>query len=150
MVTVEPQNHPAPVKDAPATEPTQKKSTGTTGGSQLRIPSSINNSKGSLAEFAAQVSIYMNGVKLRTRLTPVPTDDVFVLVREVVEVTSHRRSIASSSFPCRRSDSLRWISEMGCYDSLDHTGQPECDSAGTAVHLPAEEVQFGREGKERQ
>lgn len=49
---------PAPAKEAPApaTEQPQKKSTG---GSQLRIPSSINNSKGSLAEFAAQVSIYI-------------------------------------------------------------------------------------------
>lgn len=48
--------HPAPVKEVPATEPaSQKKSTGTTSGSALRIPSSINNSKGSLAEFAAQV-----------------------------------------------------------------------------------------------
>jgi hypothetical protein len=47
---------PAPAKEAPATEPAgQKKSNGTTASSALRIPSSINNSKGSLAEFAAQV-----------------------------------------------------------------------------------------------
>jgi hypothetical protein len=46
----------APVKEVSATEPaSHKKSTGTTSGSALRIPSSINNSKGSLAEFAAQV-----------------------------------------------------------------------------------------------
>ena len=51
-----PQTHPAPVKEIPVTEPVQKKSTGTSGGSQLRIPLSINNSKGNLAEFAAQVS----------------------------------------------------------------------------------------------
>ncbi|KAJ5166914.1 uncharacterized protein N7482_005695 [Penicillium canariense] len=49
---------PAPSKEAPATEPaSQKKSNGTTtGSSQLRIPSSINNSKRSLAEFAAQMT----------------------------------------------------------------------------------------------
>lgn len=53
MAAMKPQSHPS-MKEA-HTEPTaQKKSTGT-GGSQLRIPSSINNSKGSLAEFAAQV-----------------------------------------------------------------------------------------------
>lgn len=54
MMAMKPQSHTA-TKEAPATEPTaQKKSTGGTG-SQLRIPSSINNSKGNLAEFAAQV-----------------------------------------------------------------------------------------------
>ncbi|OOQ82959.1 putative mucin [Penicillium brasilianum] len=47
----------APVKEVSATEPaSHKKSTGTTSGSALRIPSSINNSKGSLAEFAAQMT----------------------------------------------------------------------------------------------
>lgn len=51
-----PQTHPAPVKEVPVTEPVHKKSTGTSSGSQLRIPLSINNSKGNLAEFAAQVS----------------------------------------------------------------------------------------------
>ncbi|KAJ5835201.1 hypothetical protein N7447_001227 [Penicillium robsamsonii] len=51
-MAMKPQSH---TKDA-VTEPTaQKRSTGTTG-SQLRIPSSINNSKGSLAEFAAQMT----------------------------------------------------------------------------------------------
>lgn len=49
---------PAPAKEVPATESaSQKKSTGTTGNSALRLPSSINNSNGSLAEFAAQVSV---------------------------------------------------------------------------------------------
>lgn len=53
MMAMKPQTY---TKEASATEPTaQKKSTAT--GSQLRIPSSINNSKGSLAEFAAQVRI---------------------------------------------------------------------------------------------
>jgi len=50
-----PQNHSAPVKEVSATELAQTKSNGTSGGSQLRIPSSINNTKGNLAEFAAQV-----------------------------------------------------------------------------------------------
>lgn len=53
MMAMKPQTY---TKEASATESTaQKKSTAT--GSQLRIPSSINNSKGSLAEFAAQVRI---------------------------------------------------------------------------------------------
>lgn len=55
MPAMKPHPQPAPVKEAPASEPPQKKSTGTTGGAQLKIPSSINNTKGSLAEFAAQV-----------------------------------------------------------------------------------------------
>ncbi|KGO70480.1 hypothetical protein PITC_014770 [Penicillium italicum] len=55
MMAMKPQSRAA-TKEACATEPTaQKKSTGGTG-SQLRIPSSINNSKGSLAEFAAQMT----------------------------------------------------------------------------------------------
>ena len=55
MAAMKPQSHSAPAKEAPV--PTaQKKSS--TSGSQLRIPSSINNSKGNLAEFAAQVSIH--------------------------------------------------------------------------------------------
>lgn len=50
------QSAPAPVKEAPVTEPvSQKKSSGTTATPVLRIPSSINNSNGTLAEFAAQV-----------------------------------------------------------------------------------------------
>ncbi|KAJ5082553.1 hypothetical protein N7532_011596 [Penicillium argentinense] len=56
MAAMKPHSQPAPVKEAPASEPAQKKSSGTSGGSQLRIPSSINNTKGSLAEFAAQMT----------------------------------------------------------------------------------------------
>jgi len=54
---MKPQNPAVTVKEASAIEPgnNQKKTTNT-GGSQLRIPSSINGSKGNLAEFAAQVS----------------------------------------------------------------------------------------------
>jgi hypothetical protein len=52
---VKPQIYTAPVKEVPATEPVQKKSNGPSGRSQLRIPSTINDSKGNLAEFAAQV-----------------------------------------------------------------------------------------------
>lgn len=55
MPAMKPHTQPAPVKEAPPSEPIQKKSSNTTGGSQLRIPSSINNTKGNLAEFAAQV-----------------------------------------------------------------------------------------------
>ncbi|KAJ5130673.1 uncharacterized protein N7515_006712 [Penicillium bovifimosum] len=57
MAAMKPQSHVVSTKEVPATEPTaQKKSTSSTGGSQLRVPSSINNSKGSLAEFAAQMT----------------------------------------------------------------------------------------------
>lgn len=49
---------PAPVKEDPVTESTsQKKSSGTTANPVLRIPSSINKSNGTLAEFAAQVRV---------------------------------------------------------------------------------------------
>ncbi|KAJ5582228.1 hypothetical protein N7535_000848 [Penicillium sp. DV-2018c] len=55
MSAMKHQSHAVPTKEAPAMEPTaQKKSTA--GESQLRVPSSINNSKGSLAEFAAQMT----------------------------------------------------------------------------------------------
>lgn len=47
--------HHAPANDMPATDPVPKKSTSSSSGSQLRIPTSINASKGNLAEFAAQV-----------------------------------------------------------------------------------------------
>lgn len=63
MMAVKPQTYLAPVsesasaKEAPSAEPAQKKSTG---GLQRRIPPSINNTKGSLAEFAAQVSFTCN------------------------------------------------------------------------------------------
>ncbi|KAF3398468.1 hypothetical protein F1880_005955 [Penicillium rolfsii] len=47
----------APVKEAPVTESTsQGKSSGSTATSVLRVPSSINNSNGTLAEFAAQMT----------------------------------------------------------------------------------------------
>ncbi|KAI9923467.1 hypothetical protein ASPWEDRAFT_172113 [Aspergillus wentii DTO 134E9] len=48
------QSH-APVKEAPASEPSQKKPSSSVG-SRLQIPTSINNSKGNLAEFAAQMT----------------------------------------------------------------------------------------------
>lgn len=57
MMPVPLQDNLAPVKDVCAAEPAQKKTGRTAGGPQLHVPSSINNSKGSLAEFAAQVSI---------------------------------------------------------------------------------------------
>ncbi|KAJ5752950.1 hypothetical protein N7520_009867 [Penicillium odoratum] len=47
--------HPAPVKHTPELAQS-KSSNGTASGSNLRIPSSINNSKTSLAEFAAQMT----------------------------------------------------------------------------------------------
>lgn len=56
MMPMKPQNNVAPVKDACATETAQKKTASTATAPQLQIPSSINNSKGSLAEFAALVS----------------------------------------------------------------------------------------------
>lgn len=55
MAAMKPQSHAAPAKDAPSSEPVAQKKSTSSRGSQLRIPSSINNSKGNLAEFAAQV-----------------------------------------------------------------------------------------------
>ena len=52
------QTQASSAKDAPASEPVAQKKSTSSRGSQLRIPSSINNSKGNLAEFAAQVWIY--------------------------------------------------------------------------------------------
>ena len=50
-------SHPhVPVDDVSAMDPIPKKSSGSSSNSQLRIPTSINASQGSLAEFAAQVS----------------------------------------------------------------------------------------------
>ncbi|KAJ5091630.1 hypothetical protein NUU61_006500 [Penicillium alfredii] len=53
MPVRKPQAHSAP-KDVPASEPSSSKKSSTA--SQLRIPSSINNTHGSLAEFAAQMT----------------------------------------------------------------------------------------------
>ncbi|KXG48647.1 uncharacterized protein PGRI_025170 [Penicillium griseofulvum] len=52
-MAMKPQSYTA--KEA-STEPTALKKSNSVTGSQLRIPSSINNSKGSLAEFAAQMT----------------------------------------------------------------------------------------------
>lgn len=60
----------APAKEVPATEPTSRKnSTGKARNSVLRIPSSINDSKGSLAEFAAQVRAHRNIAVSYCRIT---------------------------------------------------------------------------------
>ncbi|CAG8070723.1 unnamed protein product [Penicillium salamii] len=56
MAAMKPQSHAAPARDAPASEPVAQKKSTSSRGSQLRIPSSINNSKGNLAEFAAQMT----------------------------------------------------------------------------------------------
>ncbi|KAJ5773531.1 hypothetical protein N7457_008427 [Penicillium paradoxum] len=96
MPAMKPQRH-APVKEAPATEPTaQKKSTGRTGGSQLRIPSSINNSRGSLAEFAAQMTClfwFEKTSKLQAiedRQHPVPS-----LVAEAIPTVGFQKWVAT-------------------------------------------------------
>ncbi|KAG0159576.1 hypothetical protein PDIDSM_7098 [Penicillium digitatum] len=95
MMAIKPQSHAA-TKEACATEPTaQKKSTGGTG-SQLRIPSSINNSKGSLAEFAAQMTClfwFEKTSKLQAiedRQHPVPS-----LVAEAVPTVGFQKWVAS-------------------------------------------------------
>ncbi|KAI2701943.1 hypothetical protein CBS147332_7719 [Penicillium roqueforti] len=95
MMAMKPQAHPAP-KEAPVTEPTaQKKSTGATG-SQLRIPSSINNSKGSLAEFAAQMTClfwFEKTSKLQAiedRQHPVPS-----LVAEAIPTVGFQKWVAT-------------------------------------------------------
>ncbi|CAG8907440.1 unnamed protein product [Penicillium egyptiacum] len=93
MMAMKPQGHTT--KEAPATEPTaQKKSTAT--GSQLRIPSSINNSKGSLAEFAAQMTClfwFEKTSKLQAiedRQHPVPS-----LVSEAVPTLGFQKWVAT-------------------------------------------------------
>lgn len=57
MSAMKPQTHVPSTKEAPSTEPVSQKKSTSSRGSQLRIPSSINNTKGNLAEFAAQVWI---------------------------------------------------------------------------------------------
>ncbi|KGO42233.1 hypothetical protein PEX1_040210 [Penicillium expansum] len=95
MMAMKPQSHAAAKEDC-ATEPTaQKKSTGGTG-SQLRIPSSINNSKGSLAEFAAQMTClfwFEKTSKLQAiedRQHPVPS-----LVAEAVPTVGFQKWVAT-------------------------------------------------------
>ncbi|KAJ5846070.1 hypothetical protein N7534_009739 [Penicillium rubens] len=92
MMAMKPQTY---TKEASATEPTaQKKSTAT--GSQLRIPSSINNSKGSLAEFAAQMTClfwFEKTSKLQAiedRQHPVPS-----LVAEAVPTVGFQKWVAT-------------------------------------------------------
>ncbi|OQD71009.1 hypothetical protein PENPOL_c001G05105 [Penicillium polonicum] len=94
MMAMKPQSHP--IKEACATEPTaQKKSNGATG-SQLCIPSSINNSKGSLAEFAAQMTClfwFEKTSKLQAiedRQHPVPS-----LVAEAVPTVGFQKWVAT-------------------------------------------------------
>lgn len=58
MAAMKPQSHASSAKESPPAEPVAQKKSSNSRGSQLRIPSSINNSKGNLAEFAAQVWIH--------------------------------------------------------------------------------------------
>ncbi|KAJ5204471.1 uncharacterized protein N7498_005350 [Penicillium cinerascens] len=89
-------NHSAPVKEASVTEPTQKKSNSTSGGSQLRIPSTINNTKGNLAEFAAQMTClfwFEKSSKLQAiedRLHPVPS-----LVPEAIPTVGFQKWVST-------------------------------------------------------
>ncbi|KAJ5620641.1 hypothetical protein N7510_004625 [Penicillium lagena] len=97
VAAMKPQNPTVPVKEAPTMEPAnnQKKTT-STGGSQLRIPSSINGSKGSLAEFAAQMTClfwFEQTSKLQAiedRLHPVPS-----LVPEAMPTVGFQKWVAS-------------------------------------------------------
>ncbi|CAG8103304.1 unnamed protein product [Penicillium nalgiovense] len=92
MMAMKPQTY---TKETSASEPTaQKKSTAT--GSQLRIPPSINNSKGSLAEFAAQMTClfwFEKTSKLQAiedRQHPVPS-----LVAEAVPTVGFQKWVAT-------------------------------------------------------
>lgn len=66
MTAMKPQLHVPSTKEAPSTEPVSQKKSTSSRGSQLRIPSSINNTKGNLAEFAAQVWIPFYGYDMVT------------------------------------------------------------------------------------
>ena len=150
MNAMKPAN-PAPAKDVAATEPVQKKSTGTTSGSQLRIPSSINNSKGSLAEFAAQVRGTAGAPAYCWKLDltfEFHTDDMPILVRKDVQTASYRRPPTLSTVSCSRSDSYPGLSEMGGQHSLDHSSQSKCYLARLTICLSIEKVQCGSQGKE--
>ncbi|KAJ5097274.1 hypothetical protein N7456_007995 [Penicillium angulare] len=95
MVTAVKPSNPAPTKDLVASEPPAKKSTGTSSGSQLRIPSSINNSKGNLAEFAAQMTCLFWFEKtpklqdIEERRHPVPS-----LVAEAIPTVGFQRWVS--------------------------------------------------------
>lgn len=101
-----------------------------------QIPVSINSSKGSLAEFAAQVRISTS----RTRPVLTWIDDLSLLVREYGQVDDHGECATSLPNAWSRCHSVGRFSEVGVEYPVDYAGGPECDPTGPPVHIPAEEI----------
>ena len=110
----------------------------------LQIPATINNSKGSLAEFAAQVC---SPGTLPVQL-PMPPDYVPVLVRILLYSPTRRRiEKYPNAFnpPYTGSNPCDGISKMGHYHSFDHSGYTKRYPLGFDVHIPVEAAQSGRQ-----
>ncbi len=114
--------------------------------SYLQIPSSINGSKGSLAEFAAQVC--EAGV-IKAYIVSSNPDHLFVLVRIFFHTTLRRR-VQGHAIAHRtarfRSYTDNGVSEMGRVDLVNHAGFTECHPTGFDVHLPPQKTQPWSQG----
>lgn len=114
----------------------------------LQIPATINNSKGSLAEFAAQVC---SPGTLSVQL-PMPPDYMPVLVRILLYPPTRRRIEKhphAFNPPYTRSNPCDGISKMGHYHSFDHSGDAKRHPLGFDVHIPVEAAQSGRQREAR-
>ena len=114
--------------------------------SYLQIPSSINNSKGSLPEFAAQVSLTLNTIVCISRLHL--ADHLSILVRVFTYPAVGPRCTYNSidrdpSLP--RSDPNHGFPEMGNDNSFDDPGLPKRDFVGIDVCLSAESPESWRQ-----
>jgi hypothetical protein len=105
----------------------------------LQIPSSINNSGGSLGEFAAQVRDLKD--YMETMLTFFP-DHLFILVRIHFDTAKSRRT-HPEFIPCAttgsRCDSYNGIPKMGCYNPIHNTGYAECHIVSPFICLQAQD-----------
>lgn len=105
----------------------------------LQIPGSINDSGGSLGEFAAQVRIL---ILFLWNITDFSPDNLFLLVRIDFDSTSSRGrdgQVLTSQAPRSRCSSYSLVSKMGCNDSFDNSSHPERNIACIIIYLPSED-----------
>ena len=123
----------------------------------LQIPASINDSKGSLAEFAAQVRRLFFGFSSPppnlTLTVGVVLDHLSLLVR-VLGAATDRRRWASHRRPLRPPTGARNLAhhrlpQMGDHHPLHHSGDPERHPLGLDVHLSTQDHQPHRPGSIR-
>jgi hypothetical protein len=117
----------------------------------FQIPSSVNDSGGSLSELAAEVSWEFGVLRKKAeQFTDNMLDHMSILVR-IIGSARRNRKLANHAPAAQeimqRCNSNYWLPQMGHYDTVNNTRRPERGPPGSAICVPFEEAQPGGQGQ---